>query len=81
MQVQCVRDIFNFCIHMYNITGGVVVNKFCSFLCKRNIPILSILRCIMKYGSVCGGGRGCEERQTKNLKEMRSMAVLSGVII
>ena len=58
MQVQCAMDIFDLRIHMYNTTGGVALNKFCRFLCKRRIQILIILRSIKKYGIVCGGGVG-----------------------
>ena len=43
MQVQCVMDIFNLRIHMYNTTGGVAVNKFCSFFVKEGYQFESFL--------------------------------------
>ena len=67
MQVHCVMDILNSRIHMYNTTGGVALNKFCRFLCKRRVPILIILRSIMKYGIVCGGGGGLVRRDKRRI--------------
>ena len=60
MQVQYVMDIFTLRIHMYNTIGGVAVNKFWILFNKRKVPILIILRSIVKYGIVCGGGGGEE---------------------
>ena len=54
MQVQCVMDILTLRTHMFNTISGILVNMY-SF-CKRRVPILIILRSIMKYGIVCGGG-------------------------
>ena len=65
MQEQCVMNIFNLRIHMYNTTGGVAVNKFCTFLCKRRVPILSyqyegvcVCACICVCVSMDGGEGG-----------------------